>query len=109
MEVLWKRGAATVGQVVDALPKKSKLAYSSVLTTLRILEQKGHVRHEQRGRAFVYEPVVERDDARRSALRYVMSQFFEGSPELLVLNVLENEELSESELARLKKLIEEAD
>lgn len=109
MEVLWDRGASTVGEVADVLPHDAKLAYSSVLTTLRILEQKGQVRHEQRGRAYVYEPVVARDDARRRALRHVMSQFFEDSPELLVLNVLESEDLSEDELSRLRKLIEDAD
>jgi BlaI family transcriptional regulator, penicillinase repressor len=109
MDILWDRGASTVGEVAEVLPKDSKLAYSSVLTTLRILERKGHVRHQQRGRAYVYEPLVARDDARRSALRYVMSQFFEDSPELLVLNVLENEDLSEDELSRLRKMIEDAD
>jgi len=108
MDILWERGASTVGEVVDALPHDSKLAYSSVLTTLRILERKGQVGHKQRGRAYVYEPVVARDDARRSALRYVMSQFFEDSPELLVLNVLESEDLSEEDLLRLRKLIEDA-
>lgn len=109
MEVLWSRGASTVGEVVEALPKSAKIAYSSALTTLRILEQKGQVRHQTRGRAFVYEPVAGREDARRRALRFVLNRFFEDSPELLVLNVLENEDLSEDELQRLRKMIEEAE
>ena len=63
MNVLWKRGESTVAEVVKALPKRLSLAYSSVLTTLRILERKGFVSHKKQGRAFVYHPVVERQDA----------------------------------------------
>jgi len=108
MDVLWERGASTVGEVVEALPKEGRVAYSSVLTTLRILERKGYLEHKKRGRAFVYTPLVERADARRKALSYVMSRFFEDSPEMLVLNVLESEELSPRELKRLRKMIEDA-
>jgi len=109
MEVLWERGEATVGEVTEALPKRLSLAYSTVLTTLRILEQKGYLRHGRRGRAFVYRPTVGRDEARRSAIRYVLSRFFENSPELLLVNVLENEKLDAEELARLRRMIEESD
>jgi predicted transcriptional regulator len=108
MEVLWKRGASTVGEVAAALRARMPLAYSSVLTTLRILERKGYVRHEKKGRAFVYCALIGRDDARRSAVRHLVSRFFENSHELLVLNVLGNEELNPDELKRLRKLIEEA-
>ena len=101
MEILWKRGESTVGEVVEALPKKSRIAYSSALTTMRILEQKGYVRHRKDGRAFVYEPLVGRDDAQRSAIKDVLSRFFDNSPEMLVLNVLENERLDAGELQRL--------
>jgi predicted transcriptional regulator len=109
MDVLWERGESTVGDVVEALPKDSRLAYSSVLTTLRILERKGYVRHEKRGRAFLYSPITGREDAQRTAVRYVMSRFFENSPEMLVLNVLESEDLSPAELKRLRRMIEDAD
>jgi len=109
MNVLWQRGEATVSEVVNALAKDSRLAYSSVLTTLRILERKGYVRHRKLGRAFVYQPLVAREDAQRSAVRFVVSRFFKNSPELLVLNVLENEELSSKELRKLRKLIDEAE
>ncbi|HUH12278.1 MAG TPA: BlaI/MecI/CopY family transcriptional regulator [Longimicrobiales bacterium] len=109
MKVLWESGPSTVGEVLDALPNRVSLAYSTVRTTLRILEQKGYVRHEKNGRAFVYHPLVDRSDARRSAVRYVVSRFFNDSPELLVLNVLEGEELNEGDMKRLKKLIEESD
>ena len=107
MDVLWDRGSSTVTDVVDALPKRRKLAYSSVLTTMRILEQKGYVKHEKRGRAFVYHPLIGRGEAQSSAVRYVLSRFFENSPEALVLNVLENEQLDAEELKRLRRIIEE--
>lgn len=109
MDILWEKGAATVGEVVEALPRRLSLAYSTVLTTLRILEQKGYVRHGRRGRAFVYRPVVDRGQAQRRAIRYVVSRFFEGSPELLVLNVLEHERIDADELKRLRRMIEESE
>lgn len=109
MKVLWDDGPSTVGEVLDSLPNRVSLAYSTVRTTLRILEQKGYVRHEKRGRAFVYHPLVDRGDARRSAVRYVISRFFNNSPELLVLNVLENEEVDNQELLRLHRIIEDSD
>jgi predicted transcriptional regulator len=109
MDVLWKKGAATVGDVVAALPGKASPAYSTVLTTLRILEQKGYVRHSKEGRAFVYHPLIDRGEARRNILQYVVNRFFDNSPELLVLNVLKEEKIDASELERLKKMIEESE
>ena len=109
MDILWEKGPATLGEVVDALPRGLSLAYSTVLTTLRILEQKGYVHHEQRGRAFVYRPVIGRDKARRGAVQSLLSRFFSGSPELLVQNILENERLDRTELERLKKMIGESE
>ena len=107
MEVLWDRGEATVGDVVEAFTLTQSLAYSTVLTTMRILEQKGYIRHRKEGRAFIYAPVVDRNTARLSAVRYLMSRFFNNSPESLVLNILENEQLDSRELQRLKDMIEE--
>ncbi len=109
MDVLWDRGSATVGEVAEALPKELGLAYNTVLTTLRILEEKGYLTHTkaEEGRAFVYQPVVGREEASRNAVRYLVSRFFRNSPELLVLNLLENEELSEPELQRIRTLIAE--
>lgn len=104
MEILWQKGSAVVTEVVEALPN-SPVAYNTVLTTLRILERKGYVRHTKEGRAFVYHPVVERGEASRKALRNVIKRFFNDSPELLILNVLEDEAIDEKELERLKKLI----
>ena len=106
MEVLWDRGKSTVNEVADAVAGTAPLAYSTVLTTLRILERKGYLRHAKEGRAFVYEPIVGRGEASRSAVRYLLSRFFSNSPELLVLNMLEDEEIDQQELDRLKSLIE---
>ncbi|MCB1021926.1 MAG: BlaI/MecI/CopY family transcriptional regulator [Acidobacteria bacterium] len=106
MEALWQLGPATVADVVEALPKQEKVAYNTVLTTLRILEDKGYVAHKQRGRAFVYEALVGRDQARRSTVRHLMSKFFDNSPAALVLNVLENEQIDAEELERLRALID---
>ena len=107
MEVLWKKGAATVSDVVDGLPKNVALAYSTVLTTLRILENKGHVRHTKDGRAFVYQAVIRREQARESAVTHLLRRFFEGSPELLMLNLIEGKKIDPRELARLRKRIAE--
>jgi predicted transcriptional regulator len=104
MDVLWQRGSAVVTDVVAGL-SNSAVAYNTVLTTLRILERKGYVRHTKEGRAFVYHPVVERGEASRKAVRNLLKRFFQDSPELLILNVLEDEQLAEGELARLKRLI----
>ena len=105
MEILWEKGEATVGDVVDALPSEQVLAYSTVLTTMRILEQKGYTRHRKKGRAFLYAPVVDRNAARKSAVKFVLRRFFDNSTESLLLNILENEHLDPAELERLKKMI----
>ncbi|MGH9339037.1 MAG: BlaI/MecI/CopY family transcriptional regulator [Acidobacteriota bacterium] len=108
MQVLWDKGSATVNDVLEGLPSEAP-AYSTVLTTLRILEQKGYIRHLKRGRAFVYYPIVNQGQARKRAIKYLVSRFFNDSPELLVLNILENEEIDRVELDRLRKMIEESE
>jgi predicted transcriptional regulator len=110
MEVLWEKGAATVAQVAEALPKKLDLAYNTVLTTLRILEDKGYVRHTKPndGRKFLYTPVVSRAQASHSALRHLLSRFFGNSAQALVLNLLEDEKLSDAERERIRHLLKEA-
>ncbi|HWC96815.1 MAG TPA: BlaI/MecI/CopY family transcriptional regulator [Candidatus Sulfopaludibacter sp.] len=109
MDVIWDRGSATVGEVAEALPKELGLAYNTVLTTLRILEEKGYLIHTKakEGRAFVYEALVGRNEAGRNAVRHLVSRFFRNSPELLVLNLLENEELDSGELSRIRELLAE--
>ena len=108
MAVLWERTTATVADDVAALNKKRTVSYSTVQTILRILEGKGYVSHEKVGRAFIFRPRVDERQARRRALRHLMTRLFNGSPSLLVLNVLEDEQIDSDELVRLKKVIEEA-
>jgi predicted transcriptional regulator len=108
MEVLWARGQATVSEVVEGLPKEVDLAYSTVLTTLRILENKGYLRHVKDGRAFVYRPLVERSQAQQSAVAHLVRRFFADSPELLMLNLIESKKISAKELALLRKRISDA-
>ena len=108
MNVLWARGPSTVNDVLEALPADPPLAYNTVLTTLRILEEKGYLKHKKDGRAFHYVPRVPREQAQMSALRLLLSRFFENSAEQLVLNVLKHEKLDPAELQRLRRMIEEA-
>ena len=105
MEVLWTRGSATVSDVVDGLPKRVLLAYSTVLTTLRILEVKGYLTHTKEGRAFVYRPAVGRDQVREKAVTHLIRRFFEGSPELLMLNLVEGRKVAPAELQRIRRRI----
>lgn len=107
MNVLWDRKSATVHEMVQALPAESPLAYNSVLTTIRILEQKGYVKHGKDGRAHVYAPTVDRKDATRLEIRHLVQRFFSNSHELLVLNLLEDESLDAGELKRLRALLED--
>ena len=108
MDVLWTRGASTVTEVLEGLNQDPPLAYNTVLTTLRILEEKGYLSHDKEGRAFVYKAKVPREKARQSALRLLMSRFFDNSAEQLVHNLLSSEKLTNAEMKRLKKMIEEA-
>ena len=105
MDVLWDKGRATVGEVVAALQARRRPAYNTVLTMLRILEDKGHARHEKVGRAFVYSPVLDRSKARRTAIQRLVSQLFDDSPGSLVLNVLEHEQVDERELTKVRRLL----
>ncbi|HZY95723.1 MAG TPA: BlaI/MecI/CopY family transcriptional regulator [Candidatus Cybelea sp.] len=104
MEVLWRKNSATVADVVDALPPPP-LAYSTVLTTLRTLEQKGHVTHEEDGRAFVYRPSIQRTDAANSAIRHVLDRFFGSSPGALAVTLLDDARLSDDDLAHIKRIL----
>jgi predicted transcriptional regulator len=105
MTVLWERGRATVAEIVDALGRKRPVNYSTVQTMMRILETKGYVKHKKEGRAFIYRPVVDQQQARRSALSHLVSRLFNNSPSLLVLNVLEDRQIDAQEIERLKALL----
>jgi predicted transcriptional regulator len=108
MKILWRRGESAVTDLVEALPEGEQLAYNSVLTTIRILEQKGYVEHRQEGRAFVYRPCVAEHEASNSEVRNVLNRFFGNSREKLVLSLLGDEGISTEELDRLKDAIRSA-
>ena len=105
MKILWERGESAVGELVAAMPDGAALAYNSVLTTIRILEQKGYVRHRQEGRAFLYSPCVAEQEASRSEIRHMMQRFFGNSRERLLLSLLGDDEVTPEELQRLKEAI----
>jgi predicted transcriptional regulator len=106
MAVVWRLRQASVSEVLAAMNETRAVTYSTVQTILRILETKGYVTHEKVARAFIYEPVVDERQARRRALRHLVNRLFEGSPSLLVMNVLEDEDIDPAEREQLRKLIE---
>ena len=106
MKVLWQKGSGTVQQVLDSLPEKPALAYNSILTTIRILERKGYLKHSKDGRAHIYSPVVQQQDATRTEIRHLVSRFFRDSHEDLVLNILEERGIDSAELDRLRKMLD---
>jgi predicted transcriptional regulator len=108
MDILYRRGRATASDVMAELTGDP--SYSTVRTQLRVLEEKGHVRHEEEGLRYVYAPAVSRHAARKSALRHVVETFFEGSAEKTVAALLGGEaaRLSDDELDRIAGLIEKA-
>lgn len=109
MNVLWGKGSGTVQQVLDSITEKPSLAYNSVLTTIRVLEKKGYLKHLKDGRAHVYTPLVGQQDATRSEIRHLVSRFFKNSHEQLVLNLLEDQGIEPEELKRLRQMLVQAD
>lgn len=106
MDVLWEEASATVAEVQERL--HDDLAYTTVLTILRTLEDKGHVRHEEEGRAYRYFPTVNREAAGRSAVRRLMNKVFRGSPEALLTQLVSERGLSAEQLERMRRLLDEA-
>lgn len=108
MDLLFQRGKASVGEVMDGIPDPP--GYSAVRATLRTLEQKGRVTHDEDGRAYIYRPTLRRDAARKSALTHVLKTFFDNSAEQAVAALLElkGPRLSDAQLDRVSRLIENA-
>ena len=104
MAVLWDRGSATVSEVRERLP--DDLAYTTVLSVLRTLEEKGHVGHREEGKAHRYIPLVERRVAGRSALARLIDTVFNGSPELLLTQLVSDRDLSEDQIRKLRRLMD---
>ena len=109
MNVLWGKGSGTVQQVLDSITETPTLAYNSVLTTIRVLERKGYVKHLKDGRAHVYTPLVGQEEATRSEIRRLVSRFFKNSHEQLVLNLLEDRGIGEEEIGRLREMLGQKD
>lgn len=105
MEVLWGRASATVAEVREAL--EDEMAYTTVLTVLRRLEEKGYVGHEEEGRAHRYHPLVERQAVRESALERLTRRLFDGSPELLLTHLVSRRKLSKAEVERLREILDD--
>lgn len=108
VDILYSQGRATAAEVQAALPDPP--SYSAVRAMLRILEDKGHVRHEQDGPRYVYVPTLARDNAKRSALRHMLQTFFDGSAEQAISALLDDSStrLSDRELDRLARMIQQA-
>ena len=108
LDILYQRGQATAADVQNALPEPP--SYSAVRALLRILEEKGHVRHQQDGPRYLYVPTLARENAKRSALHHVLRTFFDGSAEQAISALLDESstKLSPAELDRLARLIEDA-
>lgn len=109
MEVLWSTGSGTVSEVLAALDSPKPLAFNTVQTTMRILEQKGYVRHTEEGRAFRYFATVARNEVSKSAVHSIVRRFFGGSPGALAVTLLKDEGLTEAELAQIRSLIDKAE
>ena len=108
MDLLFRAGKATAAEVMEGLSDAP--SYSAVRALLRILEQKGHIRHEEEGRAYVYMPLVRRADARQSALSHLLKTFFDNSAEQAVaaLLAIKGEKMSDAELERMSRMIDAA-
>ena len=105
MRVLWERAQATVGEVVEHLDAATRPAYNTVLTIMKILERKGYVAHEKDGRAFRYVPLIDSSQARQTALSHLISRFFNGSSEALVLDLLGPDRVSDDERRQVRELL----
>ena len=106
MQVLWDHGPSVVNEVKDRLP--DDLAYTTVLTILRTLEQKGYVKHEEEGRVHRYFAAVREDAARKSALQHLTGKLFKGSSELLFTHLVADRKLSKEQIERMRELLANA-
>jgi predicted transcriptional regulator len=105
LSILWDLGSATVAEVRDRMP--ADLAYTTVLSLMQTLEEKGMVRHEEEGRAYRYFPLLDWEDVGKGELRRLLRKVFKGSPELLVLHLLDDRTVDQEELRRMRRLLDE--
>ena len=109
MKIIWELKEATVNDVLNRLPSDFHLAYNTILTTMRILEQKGYLKRTKKSRAHVYIPLVSENQEQSNVLKHLLDNFFDGSPELLLLNLVKNENFTSEDIEQLKKMINDKD
>ena len=105
MDIVWQSGRATVAEVHQVLSQRRKIAYTTVLTTMRALERRGMVRHDQVGKAYVYEPVVSREKYTDSSVGTLVNQLFEGRREALLCHLLGTNKVSRKDVAQIRKML----
>ena len=108
LEVLWDNGEASVRDVADVLSRQKPVAYTTVLTMFGVLSKKGFVTHRAEGRAFIYRAAITRDEARKRALDHLLTQFFDGSPNVLAQHLLNDEDIDQSQLKALRQKVDAA-
>lgn len=108
MTILWRLGEGSVSEVMEQLPKERDLAYTSVSTILRILEQKGVLKTRKEGRGHIYTPQIKKSEYESKTVKHVVDRVFDGTPVALVRQLLDTVKLNESDLKELKKLIDQA-
>jgi predicted transcriptional regulator len=106
MKIVWERGAASVKEVCDMISRRKATAYTTVLTLMGILEEKGALTHTRIGRAYIYKPVLTKQQATRNQIHDVLTRFFDGSPEKMIETVIENEIKGAEQLGSVKSLLE---
>jgi predicted transcriptional regulator len=106
MKIVWERGAASVKEVCDAMSRRKATAYTTVLTLMGILEEKGALTHTRIGRAYIYKPILTKQQATRNQVHDVLTRFFDGSPEKMIETVIENEIKGAEQLGSVKSLLE---
>jgi len=107
MTILWKIEPCTINQIIEKLPKERNLAYTSVATIIRILEQKGIVKSKKENRFYIYSALVTKEEYEQSSLTHLITNVFEGDPSLLVKRLLSNKNINKTELSELQKLLEQ--
>jgi BlaI family penicillinase repressor len=108
MRVLWKNSPLKIADILNYLKRNPKPAYTSILTLVQSMEKKGYIKHQQMGKAFIYSPILQQEKFLFSEIKRTAKRLFGGSPGKLVLNLIENEHLNQTEIEELKKLLKDA-
>jgi BlaI family transcriptional regulator, penicillinase repressor len=106
MKIVWERGSATVKEVCDAMSRRKVTAYTTILTLMGILEEKGALMHTRSGRAYIYKPILSREQATKNQVHDVLTRFFDGRPEKMIETVIENEIKEPEQLGNVRSLLE---